>query len=176
MDTPQWVPADPRLAEAWYEWRQHPTCLAYNPVDNQAPEILAERLKKAGHDLSKWKTIPYFRWFLKRKDALLGTVSLDNLEVRMKTAEIGFQINPEYYRKGYGTLALQWITQEVFSKTPLFRLYGTVTEGNEGSYRCMERAGFIHEGTLRQYFDIQGTRKNVRLYARLKTDSNPLFE
>ncbi|GAT88438.1 hypothetical protein CVCC1112_3097 [Paenarthrobacter nicotinovorans] len=38
---------------------------------------------------------------------------------------------------------------------------------NEGSWRAAERSGFVREGTMRNWLEIGGQRKDMYMYSRL---------
>jgi len=61
-----------------------------------------------------------------------------------------------YWSKGYGTEALRLILRYGFVELNLHRISLTVLEGNDRAIRAYEKAGFVHEGMLREYSRYDG--------------------
>ena len=65
--------------------------------------------------------------------------------------EIGYSIVPKERNKGYGTEAIQIITDYLFlTKDDITRIQAVVDIGNSASKRALEKCGYEKEGTLRR--------------------------
>ena len=64
------------------------------------------------------------------------------------TAELGYDLAPEFWGRGLMTEAIGEIGRYAFETLGIARLEATVIVGNERSCRTLERAGFRHEGIL----------------------------
>jgi diamine N-acetyltransferase len=74
-----------------------------------------------------------------------------NINWRIHSAEVGIFIGDKTeWNKGYGTEVMRLLLQHGFENLNLNRIFLRVDEHNLGGIRCYEKAGFIHEGRLRQ--------------------------
>lgn len=81
----------------------------------------------------------------------IGTIGLHGLDLRNGSAEFGIAIGEKTeWNKGQGTDALRAICDFGFGELRLERISLTVYANNERARRAYEKAGFVHEGTLRR--------------------------
>lgn len=66
------------------------------------------------------------------------------------TYEIGWVLNPAYYRKGYASEAAQALLNYGFTKMKLHRIIATCQPENIASYRVMEKIGMRREGFFKK--------------------------
>jgi len=64
----------------------------------------------------------------------------------------------EYWSKGYGTDVMNILLGFAFTEINLRRVSLTVFEYNPRAIRSYEKAGFRHEGQLRQFLNREGKR------------------
>lgn len=92
--------------------------------------------------------------------------------IHRQTAELGYYIAEEYWGKGIMTEAVKQLCEFAFSHTDIIRIYAEPFADNVGSCRVLEKAGFQYEGTLRCNAVKNGKILDMKMYARLKGDSN----
>ena len=61
------------------------------------------------------------------------------------TYDIAYDFNEKYGKKGYATEACKALVNHIFEVENARRLYAGVNEGNENSWRLLERLGFRRE-------------------------------
>ena len=82
---------------------------------------------------------------------LIGTTAFDNIDWRNRSSEFGIMIGDKtYWNQGYGTEAVRLIVKHGFNTLNLNRIFLHVFENNPRAIRSYEKAGFVHEGKLRQ--------------------------
>jgi RimJ/RimL family protein N-acetyltransferase len=80
----------------------------------------------------------------------IGEVSLQDMDRRNGSAELGIFIGEVgEWGKGYGTDAVNAIVDFGFGELRLERIWLNVWTENDRARRAYEKAGFVHEGTLR---------------------------
>lgn len=84
------------------------------------------------------------------EEEMIGIVSLEEVKDDVDTAEIGIWIDPNHHGNGYGTEAVELITDYGFRELAYHRIAATVYENNKGSQRIWEKLGFQEEGELRE--------------------------
>lgn len=106
---------------------------------------------------------------------VMGTLGFHNVRREHHRAEIGYEIAPEFWGVGLMSEALQRLIEYCFQSEGLNRIEAFVNEGNERSYRVLERNGFVREGILRDYEFARGCFVNQALYSLLKRDWDMLI-
>ncbi|ENQ3107889.1 GNAT family N-acetyltransferase [Bacillus cereus] len=112
------------------------------------------------------------RWGIVVKETgdFVGTVGFNNLQLWSKRAEIGYDIHPAFWRKGYASEAVKEVLAYGFQKLDLFRIGAITYPENTASSHLLLKLGFQKEGLLRGYI-YQGNQSNDALvYSILKTD------
>ena len=82
---------------------------------------------------------------------VVGCVGIEMQEdVFCKSAELGYWIGREYWNKGIMTSVVKEMVEYAFSEMGIIRLYANVFDGNIGSVKVLEKAGFVHEARLKK--------------------------
>ncbi len=164
------VPADPSHAEIYFQYRQDVTTQKYNPLKAATFEEVKRRLLDGCSDLSQYGKAEAFFWFVKCDGEIVGTVTLQEINTEMGTAEIGYGVFPGARGRGIASAAVKALTSRVFAETPTRKLTAFVHEDNRASRRIMEKSGYRAEGLLREHFIVQGKPVNEVLYGILRTE------
>lgn len=141
-----YTPISQVAEEGWFEnvIKQHP-----------AEQVMVIEAKQG----KKWK--------------LIGNCGLIKVNWRLSSAEIGIMIGErKEWNKGYGTEALRLILRHGFETLNLHRLFLRVYEDNPGAIRAYEKAGFVHEGRMREAQFSDGEYKDVLLMSVLRSEWN----
>ncbi len=111
------------------------------------------------------------RWGIERKGTkgLIGTIGFNAWSPKHKRAEIGYEINPEQWRKGYTSEAISKIVSYGFESMGLARIGAIVFIENEASNNLLTKMGFQKEGILREYMYQNGMAHDTNVYSLLKT-------
>ncbi|WP_102028091.1 GNAT family N-acetyltransferase [Salirhabdus sp. Marseille-P4669] len=107
---------------------------------------------------------------LKETGQFIGTVGLNNLVTRMKRAEIGYEIHPAFWRKGYTSEAVKRVINYAFHELGLYRIGAVTFPENAPSWRLLEKLNFTKEGTLRGYIYQHGQSNNTYVWSILRPD------
>lgn len=102
--------------------------------------------------------------------ALLGAVRFNSIDSRTRCAEVGYELHPSAWGKGYMVEALEAVIACGFGPFRLNRLEAWTLPGNAASDRVLEKAGFRYEGTLRQKAWFKGAFHDFRMFSRLAGD------
>ena len=84
---------------------------------------------------------------VKSSGKLIGNVYLGKRE--NNSLEIGFVLNKEYWKQGYAMESCTALIHESFS-SGITRIYAECDPENKGSWRLLERLGFIRTAHLKQ--------------------------
>jgi RimJ/RimL family protein N-acetyltransferase len=95
-----------------------------------------------------------------------GGIGLDiGQDVHRRSAEVGYWLGEAFWGRGVATEALAAVTELGFAKFDLCRIYACVFEGNPGSVRVLEKAGYAFEGRLRKSVTKAGRTIDQLMYA-----------
>ncbi|WP_028411250.1 GNAT family N-acetyltransferase [Bacillus sp. 123MFChir2] len=112
------------------------------------------------------------RWGIVVKETgdFVGTVGFNNLQLWSKRAEIGYDIHPAFWRKGYASEAVKEVLAYGFQELDLFRIGAITYPENEASSYLLLKLGFQKEGLLRGYIYQNQHSNDAFVYSILKTD------
>lgn len=85
--------------------------------------------------------------------------------------EIAVAILPEFRGRGYGSRAQVMLVDYLFSHTRVERLQATTDPQNIAEQKCLDRAGFTLEGTVRRAQWRQGRWHDQLLYSILRPEA-----
>jgi ribosomal-protein-alanine N-acetyltransferase len=88
------------------------------------------------------------RWGIEIKGSkgLIGTIGFNAWLPKHKRAEIGYEIHPDYWRKGYISEAVSRVLSYGFNDLELTRIGAVVYLDNEASNKLLTKIGFQKEG------------------------------
>jgi ribosomal-protein-alanine N-acetyltransferase len=107
----------------------------------------------------------------RKSKTLAGAIRFNSFEKKWRCGEIGYELHPDFWGKGLMTEAVRAVVacgHEVFR---LNRIDAWTLPGNVASDRVLEKAGFRHEGTLRQKAWFKGAFHDFRIFGRLAADA-----
>ncbi|MDM5188710.1 GNAT family N-acetyltransferase [Bacillus sp. DX4.1] len=112
------------------------------------------------------------RWgiVVKETGAFIGTAGLNNLQLWSKRSEIGYELHPSYWGKGYASEAVQQIVTYSFQELGLFRIGAITYPENVASSSMLSKLGFQKEGLLRGYINQGNRQRDAFIYSMLLTD------
>ncbi|WP_375090278.1 GNAT family N-acetyltransferase [Peribacillus sp. RS7] len=110
------------------------------------------------------------RWGIERIDTqeLIGTIGFHAHSPKYRRVEIGYEIHPAHWRKGFASEALKEIIAYGFNNLDLTRIGAVVFLENQPSSDLLVKLGFIQEGILRSYIYQNGVPHDTYVYSLLK--------
>ena len=101
----------------------------------------------------------------------IGNIGLHDLSWRHRCAEVGLFIGEkDLWSKGYGRRFLRLMLRHAFQTLNLNRVYLHVYETNLRGIRSYEKAGFVHEGRLRQAIFSNGRYIDLLVMSALREE------
>ena len=104
---------------------------------------------------------------LKANGQLIGNCNIRKNRPEDRVAEMGYEIAPLYWGKGYATEAARAIVELGFGPLDLHRVSAWCIAENTGSSRVLEKLGMRLEGRLREQEWVKGRWWDELLYAIL---------
>ncbi|MFZ2097267.1 MAG: GNAT family protein [Anaerolineales bacterium] len=102
---------------------------------------------------------------------LIGTLGFTDIDWRNHSSEFGIMIGEKsYWNRGFGSEAVRLLVQYGFCTLNLNRIFLRVFENNPRAIRAYEKAGFVHEGRMRQAEYRDGKYIDVLVMSMLKDE------
>ena len=106
---------------------------------------------------------------LKQTEELIGTIGFNAWSMKHRRAEVGYEIHPSYWGKGYASEALEAIVSYGFKKMDLTRIGAIVFIENIASNQMLTKFAFEREGILKKYMVQNGKPYDVYSYSLVKS-------
>ncbi|WP_176470275.1 GNAT family N-acetyltransferase [Terribacillus saccharophilus] len=112
------------------------------------------------------------RWGMYCKEAgrFLGTIGLHQVNRSNRRAEIGYELHPDHWKKGFANEAMGAVLGYCFKELDLLRIGAMVYPENKASAALLEKQGFMKEGLLHSYYYHGGKTYDANVYALLRED------
>lgn len=136
---------------------------------------LAGRDAGAGSESLPTGTEPAGDWLLEPATSLataatgspvVGAVGL-HMQVQDHSAELGYWVSRQRWNQGVASEAVRRIVEFGFDEIGLHRIFAHHMTINPASGRVLQKAGFRHEGTLRQHVRKYGRYHDIEIYGLL---------
>jgi RimJ/RimL family protein N-acetyltransferase len=109
-------------------------------------------------------------------DDIIGHIGLGMVNLRMRSALVGYWVLPEARGRGVARHSLELCTRWAFAQAGLHRIELGHALGHDASCRIAKRCGYRYEGVLRDGMFDKGrvdAFRDAHLHARLSTDPVP---
>jgi ribosomal-protein-alanine N-acetyltransferase len=112
------------------------------------------------------------RWALADgTDRLIGTCGFSNWSLPHAHAELVYDLDPAFWRRGLMRASVQQVLSWAFNTARFNRVHAFVMTSNAPSIQLLKSLGFVREGTLQQYRVARGIPRDFYVYARLRAAS-----
>ena len=98
------------------------------------------------------------------ESVVLGGASLNEVDLGLGRAAVGYWLAPEARGRGIATGAVRLLARWAFEELRVSRLELTCGPDNEASQRVAERCGFTRERVLRSQLPFKGGRRDTVVF------------
>lgn len=135
----------------------------------ETKESVIELLNKY---ISSYEKLDYYRWavILKETNECIGQAAFFLVNSESNFGEIEYCIGSDFQRRGLATEATQAIIKFGFENINLHKIQICHREDNPASKKVIEKCGFKYDGTLRDFFYIDGKYLDRLYYSILKDE------
>jgi ribosomal-protein-alanine N-acetyltransferase len=155
-----------RLILRRFEYTDDEAMLKYWIADEKIQSLYSEPVyttKEAVKELldkyiSSYEKEDYYRWAVieKYSGICIGQIAFFLVDSKNHYAEIEYCIGADFQCKGFATEATKAIIAYGFNEINLHKVQICTKTINKPSKRVIEKCGFTYEGTLRDYFYMNG--------------------
>lgn len=113
------------------------------------------------------------RWGIEKKGTkgIIGTIGFNAWMPHHKRAEIGYELHPDYWKKGYASEAAKRVLEYGLKELGLTRIGAIVFLENTASNQMLTKLGFQKEGILKNYIYQNGVPHDTNMYSLLPTNT-----
>ena len=157
------------------EYQRDPLYLRYYPWEDRSEadaRAFVEMFRQWQWELPRRR----FQLAIVRRgeDGLIGNCGLRRKTGNEWEADIGYELSPQYWGRGYATEAARAMVEFGFADLGLQRISSWCIADNLASARVLERLGFVQEGKLRRNEHFKGRWWDTLLYALLAEEWQPM--
>lgn len=152
-----------------YEGLSHPEVIPFYGVSYQSFDETKAQMDFYDRLLREdtgcwWKIVD------REKGTKVGAIGFNNYSAVHNKAEIGYWLLPQFWKGGIISEVLPVVIHYMQNEKKIHRIEAMIEEGNEGSNRVMEKAGFVMEGTMRECEWKNGKYISLSIFSLLSTD------
>lgn len=133
---------------------------------------------------SRYDSNTGIRWGIRLKESnrLIGTCGFNSWSLKMKSAEIGYDLIPSLWGYGYANEAVSAVLNMAFSGKlscgMLNRIQADTIPGNDASESLLLKLGFVEEGLRRESGYWKNTFHDLKCFGLLESEyaKRPLAE
>jgi ribosomal-protein-alanine N-acetyltransferase len=107
----------------------------------------------------------YWAITFKNDSRLIGTICLWNIQPENYRAEIGYELIPDFWRKGIMKEAIPKVVEYGFETMKLHSLEANLDPDNLQSVMLLEKNGFIKEGHFKESTYFNGKFSDILVYS-----------
>lgn len=124
--------------------------------------------------ISSYEKDDYYRWAVIVKDTneCIGQIAYFLVDNKNNFAEIEYCIGSNFQKKGFATEACKAVINYGFKNIHLHKVQICHNSINMPSKKVIEKCGFHYDGTLRDYFYINGQYVDRLYYSILENEFN----
>lgn len=105
---------------------------------------------------------------------LIGYAVIESIDETNRKCELVIIIGEsDYWEKGIGSFVLQKMLEHTFVTLQMHRVWAVTSRNNERSEKLLKKAGFTHEGVMREPIIIDGKFKDLLMYSILENEYKP---
>lgn len=147
----------------------------YGIAPHKTIEESQELMEKLRQNYETGKSI---RWaiVLKETNQYIGSCGFHRFNTECTKAEIGYELHPDEWGKGYMSEAVRTILKFGFDMLSLARIEGIVHDDNESSKVLLRHLGFTYEGCLRKRFYDRGRLCDEHYFSLLQEEYASIYE
>jgi RimJ/RimL family protein N-acetyltransferase len=152
-------------------YQSDPLYLRYTNWTERTPEDI-QNFVRGFLDQQQQQPRPKFQLavVLKTNDELIGNCGIRMASAEAHEADIGYELSPQQWGRGYATEAAEAILRFGFTQLKLHRIWSWCIAENVGSVRVLEKIGMQPEGRLRDKEYFKGRWWDTLLFAILEDE------
>ncbi len=154
-----------------YEFKSDPQVVKYLTWGpNSRDQTLHSLRKQIAFQKEKNRQIYVLAVEMKSTKKVIGNALFTVRDHDFKTAEIGYFINTNYWKQGYGIEIVNGLLYLGFNIFDVHRIYAVCDVENAGSVKLLSKIGFRQEGHFIKNLKVKGQWRDHYLFAMLSDE------
>ncbi len=122
--------------------------------------------------IGSYEKLDYYRWAIIEKESniCIGQIAIFLVDNKNHFCEIEYALGSKFHRKGYASEAVKAILDFGFNNVNFHKVQVCHKEGNMASQGVIRKCNFTYEGSLRDFFFMDGKYVNRLYYSMLKDE------
>lgn len=122
--------------------------------------------------ISSYQKEDYYRWAMITKEArsCIGQIAIFLVDNKNHFCEIEYCVGSQFHRKGLASESVKAVIDFGFGQVNFHKIQVCHKANNIASKGVIQKCGFTYEGTLRDYFFMEGRYVNRLYYSMLNTE------
>ncbi len=118
--------------------------------------------------IDKFSSKDQFQFAISNDNEAIGSIGVVvNNDIRRKSAVLSYWLGQPFWGKGIASYAVEALSNWVFLKKDIVRLYAKIFANNPASKRVLEKAGYSLEGHFRKAIIKEGKFIDQLLFAKV---------
>ena len=119
----------------------------------------------------------FYDWAIIERESrkMIGTCGFTKIDAPNNSAEIGYVLNPDFHRRGFGSEAVRRVLKFGFEELGLNRIEARFMQGNEASLALMKSVGMTFEGYMRDLIFVKGSYRTVGISSILRSEYEKIY-
>ena len=156
----------------FFEYFSDPETSKY--ILSTIPKTLDEAKQEIQYWINLYQRRMSIYWAIadKNTDKMIGAIGFNDWNRYNNRAEISYDLNRIYWKKGIMSVAMEKILEFGFNKIGINRIQASTLTENKASWKLLKKFKFKHEGSLKQYRFHNNRFYDIQMYALTKDDYN----
>ena len=146
--------SDANEGSNYHKWMNDPEVMKF--LESRFQSWSGEQLSNYVLSMQRNPVIVFLAICLRDVDKHIGNIKLGPINWIHRFADIALVIDKPYWNKGYGTEAIQLLSDYAFNTLNLHKVVAGCYEENDGAIRAFKKAGFEEEGRLKEQYLFEG--------------------
>lgn len=157
-------------AKTWFALRHNQDVMRY--IDRDSPKDIEEVEDYIKGLIVGFEQGESMGWAIALKDSpeqMIGNVVFWRMDFPNYRAEIGYLIDPAFWRKGFVSEALTAIIAFAFQEMKLHSIEANINPLNEASRKLLIKQGFVKEAYFKEDYYFNGKFLDSEIYSLIST-------
>ena len=162
-------------AEKLFELRRDVDVMRY--IDREKHQTVDDTRILIGKFLEGISSNEAIAWAISMKEnpkVLIGTISFHRIEKEHYRGEIGYLLNPKFWRKGIVGEAMTKVLEYGFKSIGLHSVEANVNPHNSASASLLKKHGFVLEASFKENYFFNGKFIDTHIYSLLEQKEESL--
>ena len=168
-------PMHPMDAEDMFDYAKHPEVTRYLLWrEHEDISFTRDYLNYIGR---RYALGDFYDWAVVERESrrMIGTCGFTKIDTANNSGEIGYVLNPDFHRQGFGSEAVRAVLKFGFEELSLNRIEARFMQGNEASLALMRSVGMTFEGYMRDLILVKGSYRTVGISSMLRSEYEKMY-